>query len=264
MLWEVHVFAWLPYAKIDNPLWNHPDRDRFGPAAAGPFFEGDRHVIPPRWPGDFRLRTCRAWHAVEVAVPDWGSSGPVRSSGVVANEFHVLAEDGTSRVHSEPGAVTRSVTRVGFNPRENCYDVALEGAVTVPFLLEATQIWKQFQDDIPVQPPEEHSQPASVPAIAWDLQLHIRQGMPPTPIRRASQFDESHRFFGSVRSLGGEGDNLVYGTCTVCLFPSYAVYVSLRCGRESHSAPVLFVNGFGHSTNRTAVKEQCALRAMTW
>src|SRR5262249_27723270 len=47
MRFEFHVFAWLPYTRIDNLLWHLPDRERFGAAAAGPYFEGDQHVIPP-------------------------------------------------------------------------------------------------------------------------------------------------------------------------------------------------------------------------
>jgi hypothetical protein len=264
MRFEIHVFAWLPYTRIDNLFWQLPDRERFGVAAAGPYFEGDQHVIPPRWPDDFRLRTCRAWQAIELPIKRWGDDVPIQTGGIVVNPMHVLGDDGRTRIHTEAGLVTRSVARIAFRAGNDCYEVSVEGAATIPFLLEAADAWSDFERGTPAHPKGQNQPSEVIPQAAWDLQLFIQQGTPATALRRPSGFDESQRFFGSVRSLGGEGGNSVYGTCTVCFFPSYAVYVSLRRGGKLHSAPVLFINGFGRNTSRVAVREACALRTVNW
>ena len=41
------------------------------------------------------------------------------------------------------------MTRVGFNPADDCYVVNLEGAATIPLLLEASQTCSDWQEGVP-------------------------------------------------------------------------------------------------------------------
>src|SRR4051794_8932889 len=116
MLWEVHVCAWLPYARIDNLLWELPDREQRGPRAAGPFLQGDGFVLPPATVDALKGRSLRAWQHLALPVHHWGDAVPLGPVNVTTVPLNVLAADGSTCVHSEPSVATRSTARLGFNP----------------------------------------------------------------------------------------------------------------------------------------------------
>jgi hypothetical protein len=258
MVFHVHVFAWLACERLPNLFWELPDRERRGLEASGPFFEGDRFVVPPATREAMWGRSVRAWQALELALPEWGQPAPVRPARVFAGALHVLGEDG-SRAHTEAAQVTHASARAEFNPRLDAYDVRLEGEATIPFLVDAAQA-AEASTAPAAGPPEQ----GPVPAVGWRLQLYLQKGGS-APQSGAGGCDDSGRFFSDYRSLGGQGRNRIHGEIAVRLFPSYAVYVSLvRPDEGSYSAPVFFANGFGRKITGILTWTRSPLRLVTW
>jgi hypothetical protein len=255
MLFSVHVFAWLPYNRIANLAWGRSGREAAANSAAGPYFEGDRYVVPPATLEGMRGRSVRAWQGLDIPVADWGQAPGMSGGAVYPAPLHVLQEDGATRVQTETGVATRSAARVGYNPGADAYEVDLEGEATIPFLVEAAA-------DTPTAPTAE----GLVPALGWKLHLAIGQGASAAAGADIGPgCDESTRFFAGAHGLGGKGRNRVHGHIDFRFFPSYAVYVALRRPKGgSYSAPAFFANGFGRKITGIYSWTRSPLRPLSW